>query len=425
MRSLLQWLAAAAALGAALCATPALAEKRVALVIGNDSYANLSPLQKAVNDAESVGDALSKLGFEVVRGRNLGRQGMIDKLSEFTARIAPGDIAVFFYAGHGVAIGSVNYLVPVDVPAANVEARVRGGSIAEGDIVAEIQEKGARVAMLVLDACRDNPFPRAGARSVGNTRGLASTTPASGVFVLYSAGAGQTALDRLQKDDPHRNGVFTRVFLDHLAKPGLHLGDLAFEVREQVAALARQSLDDAGQPAPHLQTPAYYDQTIGGRVYLAGRGIAVAPRPAAADVSALQERLKALEQQIQKREQPKKQEPQVAAIVPSAPAPSPSKDEIVVATRSPLAGAKIASLSPSLAQQMRIDPAAEGVVVLEVAAGSTAQERGFKRGDVVVSINNRTTDSTDRVQQILRDGRSRWEITIVRDGRRVTATLSN
>ena len=270
-----------------LLATPALAEKRVAIVIGNDKYANLPTLQKAVNDAESVGDALAKLGFDVVRGRDLGRQGMVDKIAEFTAKIAPGDIAVFFYAGHGVGINNVNYLVPVDVPAANVEARVRGGSIAEGDIVAEIQDKGARVAMLVLDACRDNPFPRTGTRTVGNTRGLASTTPASGVFVLYSAGAGQTALDRLQKNDPHRNGVFTRVFVEHLTKPDLHLGDLAVEVREQVAVLARQSLDDAGQPAPHVQTPAYYDQTIGGRVYLAGRGIAVEPggttAPPAAD----------------------------------------------------------------------------------------------------------------------------------------------
>lgn len=333
-----------AILAALSIAAPAFAEKRVALVIGNDHYANLPSLQKAVNDAEAVGDALQRLGFDVVRGRNLGRQGMIDKLAEFTARIGAGDIAVFFYAGHGVAIANVNYLVPTDVPAANVEARVRGGSIAEGDIVAEIQAKGARVAMLVLDACRDNPFPRAGTRSVGNTRGLASTTPASGVFVLYAAGAGQTALDRLQKDDPHRNGVFTRVLVQYLAMPGLHLGDLAVEVREQVAVLARKSLDDAGQPAPHVQTPAYYDQTIGGRVYLAGRGIAVESRPEAgnADVARLQERLKALEEQLRKKDEPKVT---VVAppVVPALPAEAQPKPAVGVFPQSTI---KVTPLSP-------------------------------------------------------------------------------
>ena len=106
--------------GLLLCASlaPALAEKRVALVIGNDRYGNLPQLQKAVSDAETVGDTLGKLGFQVIRGSDLGRQGIIDKIAEFTARIDAGDIALFFYAGHGVAIGSVNYLVPSDVPAA-------------------------------------------------------------------------------------------------------------------------------------------------------------------------------------------------------------------------------------------------------------------------------------------------------------------
>jgi hypothetical protein len=269
------------------CTAPVHAEKRVALVIGNDAYANLPPLQKAVNDAEAVGDALATLGFQVIRGTDLGRQAIIDKIAEFTARIEAGDIAFFFYSGHGVAIGNVNYIIPIDAPASDSETRVRGASISEGDVISEIQTKGARVTMLVLDACRDNPFPRVGTRSVGNTRGLATTTPASGVFVIYSAGAGQTALDRLEAGDTHRNGVFTRIFVDHLAKPGLHLGDLAVEVREQVAVLARQSRDDSGRPSPHVQTPAYYDQTIGGRIYLAGRGTASAPAgptaPPAAD----------------------------------------------------------------------------------------------------------------------------------------------
>ncbi|CUT15400.1 FIG00441069 hypothetical protein [Bradyrhizobium sp.] len=262
---------------AAVClvgvATPALAEKRVALVIGNDLYPNLPPdrqLKKATNDATTIADALRSLRFEIVLGTNLGRQGMIDRLADFTARLEPGDTAAVFYAGHGVAIAGVNYLVPSDVPAVTegAEARVRGASIAEPDVIAELQAKSVRVAFVVIDACRDNPFPRAAGRSIGNTRGLADARPARGIFTLYSAGIGQTALDQLGSNDTAHNSVFTRIFVEQLKRPELHLGDLAVEVRERVAALALMATDGGGQPAPHEQTPAYYDQTLGGRIYL-------------------------------------------------------------------------------------------------------------------------------------------------------------
>ena len=259
-----------------IAVAPAMAEKRIALSIGNDLYPNLSPdrqLKKAVNDAGTIADSLKSLGFEVIIGTNLGRQAMIDKLAEFTARLEPGDTAALFFAGHGVAIAGVNYLIPSDVPTVTegAEARVRGASIAEPDLIAELQAKSVRVALLVIDACRDNPFPRAAGRSIGNTRGLADAKPARGIFTLYSAGIGQTALDRLSGNDPEHNSVFTRVFAEQMKRPELHLGDLAVEVRERVAELALKATDGGGRPAPHEQTPAYYDQTLGGRIYLAGR----------------------------------------------------------------------------------------------------------------------------------------------------------
>ncbi len=265
-----------------LLPAPAMAEKRVALVIGNDHYANLGAdrqLLKAVNDAQAVGDALAKIGFSVIRGANLGRQGMIDKLAALTAQLEPGDTVAFFYAGHGVAIGGVNYLIPSDVPAVkpDAEVRVRGASITDADVVAELEARGVRVALLVLDACRDNPFPRTATRSIGNTRGLVDAKPARGVFTIYSAGIGQTALDWLEPNDPSRDSVFTRVFVDELTKPGIDLAGLAIETRERVAQLALQAKDDFGRPEPHEQTPAYYDQTIGGRIYLAGLPAVVAP----------------------------------------------------------------------------------------------------------------------------------------------------
>jgi formylglycine-generating enzyme required for sulfatase activity len=267
-----------------LSSAAALADKRMALVVGSDHYPNLGPdrqLLRAVNDAKAVGDALAKIGFSVIRGANLGRQGMIDQLDELTSQLEPGDTVAFFYAGHGVAIGGNNYLIPSDVPSVtpDAEARVRGASIAETDVVAELQARGVRVALLVLDACRDNPFPRSATRAIGNTRGLLDAKPARGVFTIYSAGIGQAALDRLEPNDPSRNSVFTRVFIDELTKPDLDLAGLAIEVREKVAALARQAKGESGQPEPHEQTPAYYDQTIGGRIFLAAPKTAVAAAP--------------------------------------------------------------------------------------------------------------------------------------------------
>jgi hypothetical protein len=278
----LAWLA-----GTGLIAAPAAADKRVALAIGNDLYPNLPAdrqLRKAANDATTIAGTLKSLGFEVIVGTNLGRQAMIDKLAESTARLQPGDTAALFFAGHGVAIGGVNYLIPSDVPAVTegAEARVRGASLAEPDLIAELQARSVRVALLVIDACRDNPFPRAAGRSIGNTRGLADARPARGIFTLYSAGIGQTALDRLGGSDAAHNSVFTRVFDEQLKRPELHLGDLAVEVRERVAELALKATDERGEPAPHEQTPAYYDQTLGGRIYLAGLSTANRPPELAA-----------------------------------------------------------------------------------------------------------------------------------------------
>ena len=245
--------------------SPAKAE-RVALVIGNDSYPNLpgdQQLNKAVNDARTMGDSLEAIGFTVIRGENLDRQAMIDRIFAFTQKIKPGDTALLFYAGHGVAIGGGNYLLPSDVRAANPgeEARVRAMAIGEADIIADIQDRKAKVAVLMLDACRDNPFKQPGlTRSAGATKGLSRSAEAEGVFAIYSAGFGQTALDSLGDDDASPNSVFTRAMAPALQRKDVHLADLVIDVRQEVAVLAEK--------IHHQQNPAYYDQTRGGRIYL-------------------------------------------------------------------------------------------------------------------------------------------------------------
>jgi tetratricopeptide (TPR) repeat protein len=221
------------------------AGRRIALVIGNDRYPNLpadKQLAKAVNDARAVGDALEKLGFTVIRGENLDRNAMVDRIHAFTQQIREGDMAVVFFAGHGVALGGGNYILPTDVPSVKPgeEARMRNRAIGEAELIGEIQEKKARVAVLLLDACRDNPFRQPGIlRTVGGDRGLARAQQAEGVFAVYSAGFGQSALDSLGADDASPNSVFTRALLPALARGDTHLSDLIIDMRQEVARLAR------------------------------------------------------------------------------------------------------------------------------------------------------------------------------------------
>jgi hypothetical protein len=183
-------------------------------------------------------------------------------------KLEPGDLAFFFYAGHGVSIDGANYLLPSDIPPATAggEDLIKLSAVSESTVVATLKARGVRVAMVVLDACRNNPFSRDGTRSLGDgTRGLARppAMETKGVFGLYSAGFGEAALDRLGDDDPNPNSVFTRVLAPALATPGQSLLDIAYEVNEEVARLA----GTVGQE----QNPAYYDQARARDVYLAGR----------------------------------------------------------------------------------------------------------------------------------------------------------
>lgn len=275
-----------AALACALA--PASAEKRVALVVGNDHYVNLpahEQLQKAVNDARAVGKTLGQLGFEVLAGENLPRHEFVDKLDVLSRRLSPGDIVFFFFSGHGVTLNGANYILPTDVPdiEADQETRLARAALSEHDILLDLQSRGVRVAVVVLDACRTNPFHPAGEKGIGGARGLAPPETVRGVFSLYAAGNGQAALDRLYDGDSDPNSVFTRVLLPELRRPGIDLTTLALDVREEVARLAKI--------AGHDQRPAYYDETIGGRIYLAGlpraedASFATSPPPLAPDVA--------------------------------------------------------------------------------------------------------------------------------------------
>ncbi|MEZ5776396.1 MAG: SUMF1/EgtB/PvdO family nonheme iron enzyme [Hyphomicrobiaceae bacterium] len=249
-----RWGALLTVLALLVSALPALAAKRVALVIGIDVYDNLDQrfqLQKAVNDARAMGAALQTLGFEVTISQNAGRIELIETWARFLGSLEPGDTAALFFAGHGVEIGGVNYLVPRDVPKVSSEVVLKAASIRVAELLDGLRDRGPQVSLLILDACRDNPFVDGQGRSMGASRGLARETPARGTFVMFSADAGQKALDRMSNADPDPNSVYTRSLLPLLTTPGLGLREIAVEVRTRVNALARTIGED--------QFPAYYD----------------------------------------------------------------------------------------------------------------------------------------------------------------------
>ena len=168
-------------------------------------------------------------------------------------------MAVFYFSGHGVQLGGANYLLPTDIQSES-EDQVKDGAVPLQRVLDDLQEQKARFSLAIVDACRDNPFKSSG-RSIGG-RGLAPTTAATGQMVLYSAGAGQQALDSLGPQDRNPNGLFTRVLVREMARPGLPVDRVLRNVREEVVKLARAS--------GHEQVPALYDQALGEFFFVPG-----------------------------------------------------------------------------------------------------------------------------------------------------------
>lgn len=269
-------LAGLVAVLAAAMPGPAQAEKRVALVVGNDNYRHVPKLQKAVNDARAMGDTLKRLGFEVMVAENQTRQAFTEALLAFDRAIEQGDTAFFFFAGHGFEIAGQNYLLPTDIPAATAgqEELVRDSSILADRVIERLQNRGARTAILVFDACRNNPFERKGTRALAGRGGLAAMTALpEGAFSIFSAGPQQTALDRLSDRDSDPNSVFTRVFIKELTQPGANL--------VQIAQRTRRTVSEMAETVRHKQIPAYFDQMVDD-VFLNGRAEAGTPSAAPA-----------------------------------------------------------------------------------------------------------------------------------------------
>ncbi|MGO9543597.1 MAG: caspase domain-containing protein [Rhodomicrobium sp.] len=241
--------------------------KRRAFVVGIKTYDNLPPdkqLTKSINDARSIAAILKEDGFEAVKPmEDIDRRTFNLRWQEFVQSVQPGDEVVFYFSGHGVEAGGLNYLVPRDVPRfrEGQDQLLKSESINFSELQNQLAQRGPKMSLFILDACRDNPFDETGTKSLGGQKGLRPVTEVNGTFVMFAAGYHQSALDRLNDLDSDPNSVYTRRLLPLAKKKGLRLQDLAFQVREEVVELA--------MTANHTQVPAYYDQ-LRGKFCLAG-----------------------------------------------------------------------------------------------------------------------------------------------------------
>jgi uncharacterized caspase-like protein len=220
------------------------AEGRVALVIGNAAYANAPPLHNSRNDADDIADQLRRLGFEVVDGRDLDSRGMRAALARFAQKLKGTEAALFYYSGHGLQIDGQNYLVPID--AQIDEGSTMAFELVKLDDVIEALGYTEGTRLLVLDACRSNPFAKSfvqrnGARGGEITRGLARIERTQGMLIAYS-----TQPNAIAVDGTGRNSPFTSALVRELQEPGVEVGTLFRHVAVNV------NHDTRGQQTPEL-----------------------------------------------------------------------------------------------------------------------------------------------------------------------------
>jgi tetratricopeptide (TPR) repeat protein len=260
---------------------------RTALVVGNARYEPaVGKLRNTDNDAKAVAATLRTLGFAVIERHNLNRDQLLRSVDDFRKTLPGADIALFYYAGHGISVAGSNYLVPIKsgfnpegAEAATVRMLAETHLFNPEQVVAEMSAAGARCNITILDACRNTPLNRtSNSRSITGTPGLVEMTPPTGSLIAFATDAGRIALD-----GDGKNGLYTEELLKNVRTPGLTI-EQVFK-RTRAAVIARS---EGGQ------VPAEYSRLIGEDIYLAGKAVAetaatpassAAPSPTAARTS--------------------------------------------------------------------------------------------------------------------------------------------
>jgi Flp pilus assembly protein TadD len=224
-------------------------ERRTALVIGNAAY-RVDPLRNAVHDATDMAATLRQLGFQVTELRDADHQRIEDGVEQFTRQLGRGGVGLFYFSGHGVQVNGLNYLIPVDARISH-ESDIKYQSVQVDWVLDRMREAGNELNVIILDACRNNPY----ARSWRSARpGLAVMHAASGALIGYATSPGTTA-----EDGAGRNGTYTKYLLHYMQVPSLNAEQMFKEVRVAVAQ------ETARKQIPWVST------SILGDFYFAGR----------------------------------------------------------------------------------------------------------------------------------------------------------
>jgi uncharacterized caspase-like protein len=244
-----------------LCAVglaPAYAQKRVALVIGNSAYRSAPVLPNPTADARLMSDTLLSLGFFVVGGGaklDLDKAGFDRALAQFGKELIGADVALLYYAGHGVETHGLNYLVPVDANPSD-EGDVFAEAVSLSDILDRLEKSGTRINLVLLDACRDNPFRDRGVRST--TGGLAQMPAPVGTLISFATQPRRVSLDG---DDGH--SPYTSALVEAMQRPGAGL----FKTFNEVGLAVEKATH--GRQLPWLSS-----SPIAGNFYFAGKPVA-------------------------------------------------------------------------------------------------------------------------------------------------------
>jgi uncharacterized caspase-like protein len=256
-----------------LAGQPALADKRVALVIGNSAYRNVAKLTNPANDAAAIAAMFKSARFDIVESRlDLTVSELRKTLRDFGNKSRDADVAVIYYAGHGIELDGANYLIPVDATL-ETDTDVLDETLSLDRVLVAV-EPARQLRLVILDACRDNPFAKSMKRTIASRaigRGLAKVEPSSpNTMVAFAAKAGSTASDGDSKNSP-----FAAALVNHLPKPGLDLRKAFGFVR-----------DDVLKATNNTQEPFVYGSLGGNDVAL----VPAAPAPQAADQDAAMQR---------------------------------------------------------------------------------------------------------------------------------------
>lgn len=293
--------------------TTAQAATRTALVIGNAQYST-APLRNPANDAQDIAKALEALGFDVICKVNADRPEMDEAVENFYRNLTQARVGFFYYAGHGMQLNGTNYLLPVDLEVRS-SADVKHRAVKTDWILSKMEDSGSKVNIVVLDACRDNPFR--GLR--GASGGLAPIQAVRGSFIAYATSPGSVA-----RDGTGRNGIYTSQLLKNIKKPGLTVEEVFREVRKGV-----------GEGTNYEQIP-WDSSSLMGAFYLAGEGSGgddAERRRFEAEQARLEKERRELEKlraEIERKQRQSQNQRIEVASVPqrpsqSRPSPSPSK----------------------------------------------------------------------------------------------------